>query len=906
MTRFVRSLVTLHVTLWAAAAGATVLDVGTYVQRLDDNPGAMSGIIHAEAVFGGSLAPEGFLTASGSYAVTDLGPPVQVSWTAKVAPLIGSGLQVQMAGEMICALGGCNSSTEHGSFVGSVLSVFQDPLDSLPDDAVYTLDGSGVAITHFAGVALTCATGGLVRCREGTVAINYFPKLPTPAGVSTQDFESEYYNAAMAKVAMFSSSVTFEGGVTTPGSTAVSGQSDGPGVPADFVTALGPLRGTWFDVQTDALYDPPVVFCASYPQALPEGSWECQVELLHQEPLPLASCSDWEDGWCNRTIQDPDPCPLSGDLCVGPCIDKAANRICARADSFSFFVPALDLRPACSNGADDDGDTLVDYPADPHCASASDLTEAAPGPYIYVDVTADELDADGDCSLREAIRAANLDVAVSGCAAGSGPDTIIVPAGTFPLTIAGAAEDDAATGDLDLRSDVVLVGAGAGLTVIDAAGLGDRVMHVQPPAAGPDIQVEVHDLTLRGGSVDLFDGGAGIGIQESAGGSPTTKLEGCVIEENEAGVGAGVAMLHASGGTTTISKSVVRSNQAYGGAGGIANLGGAAFVLDSTVAGNSSGSTSCFFGSTSCAGGIYDADAMTIRRSTISGNESVHGPGGIGASGNSMSIANSTISGNVSDASGGGLEAQGSANVDVLFTTITDNEAANAGGILAGPSGFVTATAAIVAGNTAPSNPDVQGAFTSGGDNLIGIVGAATGFGGGDQVGTAGSPINPKLGPLALNGATTESHALLVESFSQSPAIDAADCIGVIQDQRAEPRPVGPSCDVGAYEFKAPCADGLDNDSDGLVDYPTDPGCQTALAISTENPACDDHVDNDGDDLVDHPADPGCSSAFSSSENPPPPGPCGYGAEYALVLPAVALLRRRRGRNTRGRNTMAP
>lgn len=43
---------------------------------------------------------------------------------------------------------------------------------------------------------------------------------------------------------------------------------------------------------------------------------------------------------------------------------------------------------------------------------------------------------DSDCSLREAVRAVD---------AGSGGDTIAVPAGRFRLTIAGAAEDAAAT-----------------------------------------------------------------------------------------------------------------------------------------------------------------------------------------------------------------------------------------------------------------------------------------------------------------------------------------------------------------------------------------------------------------------------------------------------------------------------
>jgi hypothetical protein len=72
----------------------------------------------------------------------------------------------------------------------------------------------------------------------------------------------------------------------------------------------------------------------------------------------------------------------------------------------------------------------------------------------------------------------------------------------------------------------------------------------------------------------------------------------------------------------------------------------------------------------------------------------------------------------------------------------------------------------------------------------------------------------------------------------------------------------------------AACGDGVDNDGDGLVDYPADPGC-TSIHDATEHvppPACGDGKDNDGDGLMDFPADPGCSSAADDNEfNPPPP-----------------------------------
>lgn len=61
----------------------------------------------------------------------------------------------------------------------------------------------------------------------------------------------------------------------------------------------------------------------------------------------------------------------------------------------------------------------------------------------------------GDCSLREAIIAAN-DV--------SDPrfdPTIGVPAGIYTLTISGAEEDACAKGDLDITRSVTIFGAGA-------------------------------------------------------------------------------------------------------------------------------------------------------------------------------------------------------------------------------------------------------------------------------------------------------------------------------------------------------------------------------------------------------------------------------------------------------------
>lgn len=75
----------------------------------------------------------------------------------------------------------------------------------------------------------------------------------------------------------------------------------------------------------------------------------------------------------------------------------------------------------------------------------------------------------------------------------------------------------------------------------------------------------------------------------------------------------------------------------------------------------------------------------------------------------------------------------------------------------------------------------------------------------------------------------------------------------------------------------AQCADGVDNDSDGLIDYPSDPGCASTTDNDEFNSPpqtyqCSDGQDNDADGLIDYPADPGCSSTTDNDEfNAPPP-----------------------------------
>jgi hypothetical protein len=100
------------------------------------------------------------------------------------------------------------------------------------------------------------------------------------------------------------------------------------------------------------------------------------------------------------------------------------------------------------------------------------------------------------------------------------------------------------------------------------------------------------------------------------------------------------------------------------------------------------------------------------------------------------------------------------------------------------------------------------------------------------------------------------------------------------------------------------CDDGEDNDGDGLVDFPEDPGCALPSA-QLEDPKCQDGTDNDGDGKIDFdaglaangfpdPAGPDPHCAGTPWRNSETPASCGLGAELAVLLPPLFWLLTRR------------
>jgi hypothetical protein len=100
-------------------------------------------------------------------------------------------------------------------------------------------------------------------------------------------------------------------------------------------------------------------------------------------------------------------------------------------------------------------------------------------------------------------------------------------------------------------------------------------------------------------------------------------------------------------------------------------------------------------------------------------------------------------------------------------------------------------------------------------------------------------------------------------------------CEGVLANAGAITCGLGYQC-VGPANGKTcqalPCSDGVDNDTDGKIDFPFDPGCADAADNNETNPTtlpiCSDGIDNDSptDGMIDFPADIGCNGATGTNE----------------------------------------
>lgn len=410
---------------------------------------------------------------------------------------------------------------------------------------------------------------------------------------------------------------------------------------------------------------------------------------------------------------------------------------------------------------------------------------------ITVTVTSDDNIVNGNCTLREAIRAANTNAFVDACPKGNGVDTIILPAGTYVLALVGTGENAAATGDLDITDPLTIVGAGKASTLINGNGL-DRVLDIYDPT-------EISDVTIAGGDSGAESGG---GIRVS---NALTLTNSRVSDSTTSAGGGGINTTNTTARLTVIETRIYSNTAALDG------------------------------------GGIYNFGTTTLIGSLVSGNTASNG-GGV-SSQTTLLLINSTISGNDGGVSGGGIKVVGTA--DLYNATITDNEASEGGGIFVPLLGTLNAKNTIIAGNIDPSTtnpmPDCSGTLISQGYNLIGDTAGCT------IIGTTGNitGVNPGLGPLQNNGGSTLTHSLQ----ASSPAIDAGhptactdqNGAALTTDQRGYVRPFdgdgsgAATCDIGAFELRAvlPTATPTNTPTPTRTSTPTRTNTATATRTNT-------------------------------------------------------------------------
>lgn len=229
-----------------------------------------------------------------------------------------------------------------------------------------------------------------------------------------------------------------------------------------------------------------------------------------------------------------------------------------------------------------------------------------------------------DCSLREAAIAAS---------ATNDSDRILLSAGRYDLTRAGIDEDAGLTGDLDVRGDVEILGAGATMTTIDANGI-DRVFDFEPFGATGLPHLE--DLSITGGS---SDSAAAISMRS---GSELT-VDRCDIHDNSNDVSNLGAVRLGVGSVIVVRDSTIRAN--FGG--GIAVTQGEVQIFNSTFSDNEGFELQM-------TGATGYCNHCTFRDSTVSPSAEIFVTGN-----GDLQIANSAVIGECAVATGGSITSFG-------------------------------------------------------------------------------------------------------------------------------------------------------------------------------------------------------------------------------------------------------
>jgi len=353
--------------------------------------------------------------------------------------------------------------------------------------------------------------------------------------------------------------------------------------------------------------------------------------------------------------------------------------------------------------------------------TTDDTTDANPGDGVAADAL-------GRTSLRAAIQEAN--------ALGGNHTVLLRPNASYALSIQGAGEDLAATGDLDVSANIAVLGRGAS---IDANGL-DRVFDV---AAGALLFLA--DTSLRGGAV-VDESGGGI---RSAGVLYVldSRIDGC----SATGIGASGGAVFNDGGLFSTFQCFFDNCDATRAGGAIEALGGETNLLRCGFSQNTAGAMPgnggamhltgtgtvfvdrCQFNSNIAAsegGALWNSSGglMVIERSTFQANQaegtsSDHGGGALFNAGGAMTVSGSRIMGNTAvmgSGSGGGILNDGG-DLFVTDSTFDANLSARAGGAIELVAGRSWVLSSVMTSNFAGPAPGNGGALhvTGAGQALI-------------------------------------------------------------------------------------------------------------------------------------------------------------------------------------------
>lgn len=462
----------------------------------------------------------------------------------------------------------------------------------------------------------------------------------------------------------------------------------------------------------------------------------------------------------------------------------------------------------------------------------------------------------GDCSLREAVIAANDDVAL---------DEINLSAGTYTLDLKDGFDGSEDEGDLDVSTDLTIRGAPS---VLDAQELG-RILDIRSGA-----NVTLEDLTLQNANTSLDTNGSNnAGALSINGGSLTATrvtfannranslggaiwafgdaivtIEYCTFTDNSAGDGAGIfataqltisntlfhnnradqsvsgnggALYMNAMGVTHHLRAVTMTQNFSTGAGGAMSFLGAGSRLEienlvavgNTTSGNSNGGVlsvpntaertvqitdSTFEMNEATSGGAIthagQSDSMSIENSTFYGNTARDNGGALHISGGKVDITNVTFSQNEAADNGGGIYVSGNGtDVSVIHSTFANGLAAVASALFVTSSNVSVRMANnLLAGDCAKST---EGTLISAGGNVESPGNTCLLAAASDLPGQ--STVQLQLQPLADNGGNTLTHQLGVASTARDNG-DSSICALVQQDQRGAVR--DNMCDAGSVE----------------------------------------------------------------------------------------------------------